>query len=143
MRLQPLQAVVANFFLDYVDSFISKRTENALYLDNLLQDLKGNITLPDRPAGFIETYSLYMVLAENRDGLLQHLLSNGVEAKVHYPIPLHLQPASIALGLNTRILKNAEMQAGKLLTLPIHQYLNRNQIELMSSLIHQYYSDLK
>jgi aminotransferase EvaB len=73
MRLQPLQAVVANYFLDYVDSFIAQRSDNAFYLDSLLQDLDGKIVLPERPAGFVETYSLYMILAESRDGLMQYL----------------------------------------------------------------------
>lgn len=139
MRLQPLQAVIANYFLDQVDGYISKRTRNALFLDALLGDLPEEVTLPRRPDGFTETFSLYMVLAEDRDALLSFLLENGIEAKIHYPVPLHLQPASISRGFNTRNLVNVEMQAKKLITLPIHQYLEKKDVEYISETIHDFY----
>jgi len=139
MRIQPLQAVIADYFLDFVDEFIEKRNKNASYLDSLLTDLTSEIKLPPRPRGFYETFSLYMIQANNRDLLLEYLVANGIEAKIHYPTPLHLQPASKKLGLNTEALITAETQASKLLTLPIHQYLEKHQIEYMFTTIAKFY----
>jgi dTDP-4-amino-4,6-dideoxygalactose transaminase len=139
MRIQPLQAVIADYFLDFVDEFIEKRNKNASYLDSLLADLTAEIELPPRPRGFYETFSLYMIQANNRDLLLEYLVANGIEAKIHYPTPLHLQPASKKLGLNTEALSTAETQASKLLTLPIHQYLEKPQIEYMFTTIAKFY----
>jgi dTDP-4-amino-4,6-dideoxygalactose transaminase len=139
MRIQPLQAVIADYFLDFVDEFIEKRNKNASYLDSLLTDLTSEIKLPPRPRGFYETFSLYMIQANNRDLLLEYLVANGIEAKIHYPTPLHLQPASKKLGLNTEALIAAETQASKLLTLPIHQYLEKHQIEYMFTTIAKFY----
>jgi aminotransferase EvaB len=143
MRIQPLQAIIANYFLDYVDNFIEKRNNNAKYLDSLLSDMNGFVKVPDRPEGFLETFSLYMLLVSDRDGLIQYLLGNGVEAKIHYPVPLHLQPASTNLYLNTRVLKKAEQQADELITIPIHQYLNSSHMEIVSELIHKFYESKK
>ena len=143
MRIQPLQAVIANYFLDYVDNFIEKRNNNAKYLDSLLSDLNGLVKVPERPEGFLETFSLYMLLVSNRDSLIKYLIDNGVEAKIHYPVPLHLQPASINIGLNTRVLKRAEKQAAELITIPIHQYLDSSHLEIVSELIHQFYESKK
>ena len=143
MRIQPLQAVIANYFLDYVDNFIEKRNHNAKYLDSLLSDLNGFVKVPERPEGFLETFSLYMLLVSDRDSLIKYLIDNGVEAKIHYPLPLHLQPASTNMGLNTRVLKKAEQQADELITIPIHQYLNSSHMEIVSELIHKFYEGKK
>ena len=140
MRIQPLQAVIANYFLNFVDNFIEKRNNNAKYLDSLLSDLNGYVKVPERPEGYLETFSLYMLLVSDRDSLIQYLIDNGVEAKIHYPVPLHLQPASINIGLNTRVLKKAEKQADELITIPIHQYLDSNHMEIVSELIHKFYT---
>ena len=47
---------------------------------------------------FILVYHLYIIFAENRDELLKHCLKKGIEAKIHYPKPLHLQNASLKYG---------------------------------------------
>jgi dTDP-4-amino-4,6-dideoxygalactose transaminase len=141
MRIQPLQAVVANYFLDHVNSYVKIRNENANHLDNLLSDLNPLVKVPPRIEQNLETYSLYMLLVQHRDKLVEYLLSNGVEAKVHYPVPLHLQPASKNMGLNSRRLPIAEQQATELVTIPIHQYLNKTHIDLVSELIHKFYKD--
>jgi aminotransferase EvaB len=139
MRIQPLQAVIADYFLDFVDEFIEKRNKNAFYLDSLLGDLVDLVKIPARPDGYLETFSLYMVLAKDRDELLKYLMTDGIEAKIHYPVPLHLQPASIELGLNKENLSLAEKQSKSLLTLPIHQYLSFGQLDLISKSIHNFY----
>lgn len=143
MRIQPLQAVIANYFLDHVDNFIEKRNDNAKYLDSLLSDLTVNVKVPNRPKDFLETFSLYMLLVSDRDQLIKFLCENGVEAKIHYPVPLHLQPAAINMGINTRVLKNAERQADELITIPIHQYLDSNHMEIISGLFHKFYESRK
>ena len=91
MRLQPLQAIVAMHGLKKLKSVINKRNSNAKYLDKELQKLYPNVILPQRINNFRETFSLYMILAEKRDKLLKFLIKNKIEAKIHYPVPLHRQ----------------------------------------------------
>ncbi|MBM3682794.1 MAG: DegT/DnrJ/EryC1/StrS family aminotransferase [Actinobacteria bacterium] len=141
MRIQPLQAVIANYFLDYVDGFVRIRNRNASYLDNLLNDLERYLQIPNRLNHNLETFSLYMILASDRDNLIKYLIHHGVEAKIHYPTPLHLQPAAQKLGLNKQALPVAEKQARELLTIPIHQYLKFSQLDYVSQLIHTFYQN--
>ena len=140
MRIQPLQAVIANYFIDEVDNYVKIRNLNANFLDYELRKLKEYIRIPERPIGYLETFSLYMILVKKRDELLNFLIDNGIEAKVHYPVPLHLQPATERLGLRTRKLITAESQAESLLTLPIHQYLVKDQLTYMIKKIEEFYS---
>ena len=137
MRIQPLQAVIANYFLDQVDDLVKKRNENALYLDSLLNKLSPNVIVPYRINSNLETFSLYMVLVKNRDLLLKFLISKGIEAKIHYPIPLHKQNAS--RNFNARSLPKVESQADSLITIPVHQYLNTNHMDFVFEAMHEFY----
>ena len=139
MRLQPLQAVVASRVLDTVPQSVARRNELARVLDEGLRPLAPQVTLPPRPAGYRETFSLYIACCERRDALLAHLVAHGVEAKVHYPVPLHLQPAAAALGYRPGSLPRTEWQAARLLTLPLHQYLETSQVAYMAETIAAFY----
>ena len=54
----------------------------------------SQITIPPRPKASKHVYHLYSVIVKDRDNLLNYLIDKGIDAKVHYPIPMHLQPAS-------------------------------------------------
>ena len=139
MRLQPLQAVVASHGLDDLPRVIEKRNHNAARLDKGLLALAPNVIIPARPEGYKETFALYMGLFENRDAILAFLVKNGIEAKIHYPVPLHLQQAANALGYKKGSFPVAEMQADKLITLPIHQFVEDDQIDFMIEKISTFY----
>ena len=139
MRLQPLQAIVAIEGLKKIEKVIKIRNKNAKLLDRLLSSLSSNISIPHRPAGYRETFALYMCLANNRDKLLKYLIENGIEAKIHYPVPLNKQKASKKLNLNQKNFKKANLQAKKLITIPIHQYLNVKQIHFIAQKIKDFY----
>ena len=140
MRLQPLQAIVANIELPKVPQIIKDRNRNAEYLDTALMNLSPKVVTPERKAYDIETYSLYMVLCEDRDELLKYLQSKKVDAKIHYPIPLHLQEAAASLGYKEGSFPIAESQAKKVITLPVHQFLNEDQLQYMVNCIAEFYS---
>lgn len=127
-RLQTVQAVVANHILDRVNVWVDRRIEIAERLDKGLADV-AQIVLPPRPANRRNTFQLYMVRAERRDALLEFLSERGVEAKIHYPTPLHLQPAARDLGYRAGDFPVAEAQACDIITLPCHQYLTSDEID--------------
>ena len=139
-RLQPLQAIVANENLKKIDKFIKIRNNNAKILDAHLSTLYPNIILPPRESKNIETFSLYMILCEQRDKLKNFLIKNGIEVKIHYPIPLHLQKPAKKTGYKKGDFPIAEEQASKLLTLPVHQYLKLSQIMHIVKKLKQFYS---
>ena len=139
MRLQPLQAIVALDGLKKLNKIIKKRNENAKMMDYLLSDLNPNVVLPFRPKGYRETFALYMCLVKNRDKLLKYLLKNKIEAKVHYPVPLNKQKPAKNLNLNQNDYTKVNMQAKSIITLPIHQYLSKKQINYIADKIKQFY----
>jgi dTDP-4-amino-4,6-dideoxygalactose transaminase len=139
-RLQPFQAVVASRVLDTVDGLVERRIHNALRLDAGLKPLHPHVRTPGRPAGNREAFQLYLCTAERRDELVAYLISRGVEAKVHYPIPIHLQKAAKDLGYKRGDFPLCERQATEVLTLPAHQHITDEQINYVISVIRDFYA---
>ncbi|MEK7233791.1 MAG: DegT/DnrJ/EryC1/StrS family aminotransferase [Elusimicrobiota bacterium] len=137
-RLDSLQAVVGNRLIKDFEWITQTRIDNAHKLDAALNGIK-QLRFPPRPAGERHVYHLYQFLAEDRDGLLKFLKGKGVDAKVHYPRPLHLQPASQPLGYKAGDFPVAEAQAKTTITLPVHQHLSGEDVDHMIACIKEFY----
>jgi aminotransferase EvaB len=139
-RLDSLQAIVANRIIDQTQPITDQRIANARRFDEALADLGEYIFIPPRPTNVKQVFHTYVVQAANRDGLLQHLLQNGIDAKVHYPIPLHLQEAAAYLGYQEGAFPVCERHCKSILTLPVHQHLTSSEMDYVIEQMHQYYS---
>jgi len=138
-RLQPIQAVVGSRVLDTIEDLIQARIRNARLLDEGLKGLECYIRPPCRPSGYREVYQLYLATATRRDELVNFLVTRGVEAKVHYPIPIHLQNAARDLGYKRGDFPVCERQAEEIITLPAHQHITKEQIDYTVSTIREFY----
>jgi len=137
-RLDALQAVIGNRLIGSVPAITERRIVNAQRYDAALADVPG-IAVPVRRPGVRHVFHLYMVRAEGRDELLGHLNENGVEAKVHYPIQVHLQEAARALGYQEGSFPNAERDAKMVITLPAHPYLTDAEIDFVIEQVRAFY----
>ncbi len=84
-------------------------------------------------------YHLYIVFAEDRDGLLQHCLDANIEAKVHYPIPLYQQQGLQHFGYKAGDFPVTDAHTKKIITFPVDQHLNREQMDYVIQTVQQYY----
>ncbi|MCX6122158.1 MAG: DegT/DnrJ/EryC1/StrS family aminotransferase [Ignavibacteriales bacterium] len=139
MRLQPLQAIVASYILKTVDETVKARNKNAQMLDDGLKTLAPFVKIPPRPKCYRDTFSLYMVRFEKRDELVKYLNELGIEVKIHYPIPLHLQKAAKPLGYKEGDFPVSEAYAKEVLTIPAHQFITPEQIEYILEHIRDFY----
>ena len=138
-RLDTIQAVVGNWILPQAKSISNQRIINANYLDKRFTEIE-QITIPPRPEGFRLVYHLYIVFAEERNGLLQHCLDKGIEAKIHYPVPIYLQPALRSLGHKKGDFPVADIHTEKIITLPCDQHLVQSQLDYIIETVSQYYA---
>ena len=74
-----------------------------------------------------------------RDALVDFLLKQGVDAKVHYPIPMHLQQASAYLGYKRGDFPVAEAHAASVFTLPVHQHMTAEQKQYCIEMVQAYF----
>ena len=137
-RLDTLQAVVANHLLLKLPNLTKKRIKNAHMLDKMLGKIK-QISLPLRSKEINEVFHLYCFQAKNRDELVEFLISNGIDAKKHYPIPMHLQKAATYLGYKKGDFPIAERLADSTISLPVHEFVSPEQIEKMGNLVRSFY----
>jgi len=139
-RMQPLQAIVAIHGLKKINYVLKKREKNCKFLDFKLSKLQKQITVPERPKKYKETHSLYMILCKNRDKLIKYLNKNRIEAKIHYPIPLNKQKAYKIFKTKQEHFEIANKQAKDLITLPVHQFLEKKQLNYMVKKIYNFYN---
>jgi len=142
-RLDTIQAIVGNYLFPSVDEITEKRIANAAAYDRAFSAsaFQPFITLPPRRPHTRHVYHMYMFLAQQRDKLLARLIERGIEAKVHYPIPNHLQKASLDQRppFGRGDLSRTEAQCQRLLTLPVHQHLSREQVEYTIGEVRKFY----
>ena len=137
-RLDTVQAVVARHLLAKIDHITQSRIANAGAFDAGLRGLNG-VQVPQRDSKITEVFHLYSVLCEDRDNLQKFLVARDVDAKVHYPIPMHLQPAAAFLGHKVGDFPNAESISRRTLSLPVHEFVTRAQQDYVIGLIREFY----
>ena len=141
-RLDSIQAAVANFKMkNKLDNITNKRIKNSKLLDKLLSKNKNIITIK-RMKYLKEVFHLYHINVENlktRNQLQKFLIKNNIDAKVHYPIPVHLQKAAKYLKYKKGDFPISEKLANTSLSLPVHEFIDRRHINHMSKMIFKFF----
>jgi len=132
-RLDEVQAAVLRVKLRYLDADNKKRAELAKMYD---QELSGiDLSLPLTRPNSTHVYHLYVVRSKQRDRILKFLGDREIRALVHYPVPLHLQPAYKKLVSNNTSLRESELAAEEVLSLPIYPELEQSDLRLVCDAI--------
>jgi dTDP-4-amino-4,6-dideoxygalactose transaminase len=126
-RLDALQAAVLGVKLTYLDGWTEARRRNARLYADLLADVE--VMTPAEVPGVRHVYHLYVVRTPHRDALLAHLKARGIGAGIHYPLPVHRQPAYLKLGYADLALPQAERAAVEVLSVPMYAELMVEQID--------------
>jgi dTDP-4-amino-4,6-dideoxygalactose transaminase len=138
-RLDTFQAIVAAHRLKRLNEVTAARRQNARLYDELLADLTDAVSIPPRRPNFTQVFHTYVVQVRDRENLSRHLAAKGIETRVHYPVPIHLQAPGRQLGWGPGDLPETEKQAAHILSLPIHQHLSRAQLEYVAHTIRDFY----
>ena len=137
-RLDSIQAAVALQGLEAVDSISTQRLQNAAFYDQALK-AHSQVRIPPRNPRAVHSYVTYQIFVERRDSLLQFCEARGIECKVHYPIPLYCQRGLQHLGYKPGDFPVADRHARTAVTLPVHQYLSREQLQFVVESIAAFY----
>lgn len=137
-RMDNLQAAILNYRLKKLDEIIDRRRQNAQsYLEYIE---KEEVFIQREKEYEFNTYHTFVIQVEKRNELKEFLLKQGIEAAIHYPTPIHLQPAAKRLGYKLGDFPITEKQAGMILTLPVNQSLGQSEIERICISVNEYYS---
>jgi dTDP-4-amino-4,6-dideoxygalactose transaminase len=132
-RLDSIQAAVLRPKLERLADWNAQRRRlAALYRETLPRD---GLTVLSEPEGLESCCHLFVIRSDRRDAIRTALLQNQIECGIHYPVPLHLQPACADLGYGPGDFPNAESMADTILSLPMHPFLTEREVKAVSQAV--------
>jgi dTDP-4-amino-4,6-dideoxygalactose transaminase len=134
-RIDALQAAILAAKLPHLEDWTEARRAHARLYDELLADC--DVVTPFESPEVRHVYHLYVVRARRRDELLARLKEKGIGAGIHYPLPLHRQPAYLKQGYGDLSLPVTEQVAAEVLSLPMYPELTREQIEYVAEAVRE------
>ena len=138
-RLDSVQAAILLIKMDYLDLWTNKRISNAKYYQKELSEVDA-IKLPKDKPYEKAVYHTFIIEMDNRDALRSYLLEHGIETSVHYPVPIHLQAAAKDLGYKRGDFPVTEKQSERILSLPVHQNLQDDDLDYVVKTIKAFYN---
>jgi dTDP-4-amino-4,6-dideoxygalactose transaminase len=128
--LDELQAAVLRVKLRYLEERNARRRAIANYYREQFAALP--VIVPAEPKDTVAAYHQFVIRTKKRDALQAYLKDAGIETGVHYPVPLHLQPAWTRQGLGSYSFPRAEQYAAELLSLPVFPDLTDAEVEYVA-----------
>jgi dTDP-4-amino-4,6-dideoxygalactose transaminase len=135
-RLDTIQAASLLVKMDYLKQWINERRARANFYVTTIGDL---VQVPREMPHEYCVYHTFMIKTTQREALRRHLLTEGIQTAIHYPIPIHLQPASASYGYRLGDFPVCERQAGEILSLPVHSLASWGQMHHVSSSIRRFF----
>ena len=132
-RMDGIQGAILGVKLRHLDAWIDARRRHAREYDTQLAD--AGVRLPVEREHARHVFHLYVVRLRDRDRWRARLSEAGVQTGVHYPIPVHLQPAYRDLGYARGDFPVAERAGEEVLSLPIYPELTREQITTVADVL--------
>ena len=139
-RMDNLQAAILNYRLDKLKATTDKRRRNAnTYVEGINNQ---NLFFPKEKDSEYNTYHTFVIQTKYRDELKAYLSVNNIDTAIHYPFPIHLQPASKKLGYQAGDFPITERQSKEILTLPVNQYITETDIQRIIKALNDFKSSV-
>ena len=133
-RMDAIQGAALGVKLKYLEEWTEKRRRHARHYDQLLDGI-GPIERPVEMRGRRHVYHVYAIRSRDRTMLQESLAAQGIQTGLHYPIPVHLQPAYADLGYRRGDFPVSELAAQQVLSLPMYPELTPAQIDTVAEAI--------
>jgi dTDP-4-amino-4,6-dideoxygalactose transaminase len=132
-RLEGLQGAILRVKLRHLEAWTEARRAHALRYNELLKDTA--VQTPVEIDSRRHVYHVYAVRTPQRNTLQVRLHARGIQTGIHYPVPVHLQPAYSDLGYGKGTFPHSERVAGEVLSLPMFAELTDEQIETVTAAV--------
>ena len=134
-RMDGIQGAILRVKLRHLERWTEARRAHARDYARLLAD--SNVTIPQEADYARHVFHVYAVRTTDRQSLQRTLQANGVGSGIHYPIPVHLQPAYSDLGYTAGAFPESERAADEVLSLPMYPELSHTKLEMVAAAIRQ------
>jgi dTDP-4-amino-4,6-dideoxygalactose transaminase len=135
-RLDELQAAMLRVKLRVLDARNRRRAAIASFYG---ERLRGLVVTPPEDSWRTHVYHQYVVRTGERAALRAHLTAQDIDTGIHYPVPIHRQPAWLQTFGPTRALPVAEKTAGEILSLPVHADMTDDEVERVATSVRGFF----
>ncbi|MCH7548547.1 MAG: DegT/DnrJ/EryC1/StrS family aminotransferase, partial [Candidatus Krumholzibacteriota bacterium] len=132
-RLDGIQAAVLDVKLQYIEEWTERRRSRAARYDSLFAD--SSVSPIGAVQGRRHVYHLYVVRMSDRDAAMAKLRERGIACGIHYPVPLHLQPAYDYLGKGVGSFPAAEKVTAEIVSLPMFPELSDAAVDEVAAAV--------
>ncbi len=136
-RMDTVQAAILRYRLARLPGLIAQRRRNATAYRQVL-DPRHVYVPPERP-DTCDTYHTFVIQTDGRDALKAHLAAEGIGTAIHYPVPIHLQPAAAGLGYAYGDFPVTESQSRRILTLPVNQFMTGDEVQRVADAVNRFF----
>ena len=134
-RMDGIQGAILRVKLHHLEAWTEKRRQVAAWYAEMLDP--ESVRQPKARPGCRHVYHVFAVRTDDRNTLRDVLGTHGIQTGIHYPIPVHLQPAHADLGYRAGDFPNAEVAAREVLSLPLFPEMTREQVEVVAAAVSQ------
>lgn len=139
-RLDEIHAAILSVRLGYLPQFTNQRRYIAQkYREGIVNSLVNQLAEPEEPSAHV--YHLYVINTPRRNELQAHLQTQGVQALIHYPVPVHEQEPCKLLKHDPEGLKMSEKHAEQCLSLPCHPQMTEKDIGQVIAAVNSFEAD--
>jgi len=132
-RMEGMQGAILRVKLRRLEDWTESRRAHAAEYDRLLADT--NLQTPAAMPGMRHVYHIYAVRVREREAIQKSLAADGIQTGIHYPAPVHVQPAYAGLGYKRGDFPNAESAAAEVISLPMFPEMTQPQIEAVAAAV--------
>ncbi len=134
-RMDGIQGAILSVKLKYMEEWTKLRRARANQYRSLLDTSK--VTLMKETKGTEPSYHLFVISCENRDEVQTALKTAGISSGIHYPVPVHMQPAMESFGYRKGMFPISEQKAQSILSLPIFPELSIENVERITQIVNR------
>jgi dTDP-4-amino-4,6-dideoxygalactose transaminase len=132
-RMEGFQGAILRVKLRHLDRWTESRRAIVAKYNELLAD--SGVERPEEMPWAQHVYHVYTLRTDDRDGLQQALQSAGIQTGIHYPVPVHLQPAYANLGYARGDFPQSEKAAAEVLSLPLYPEMTDAQVQAVCQVV--------
>ena len=133
-RMEGMQGAILRVKLRHLEAWTEARRAHAARYRQLLSDT--GLGLPAERAESRHVYHVYAVRTRDRDGLMKSLGEQGIQTGIHYPMPVHLQPAYADDAYRRGSFPHSEKAADEVLSLPMYPEMSEDHLQTVSRALH-------
>ncbi len=133
-RMDGIQGAVLSVKMKYIQQWTEQRRAVAAQYNSILKDIE-KVIIPQEGPLAKHVYHLYVIQVDNRDKVLKTLNQAGIEAGIHYPVPIHLQPAMQVGGYQPGDFPVAEKICSRVISLPMFPEIKEVEISYITDIL--------